>query len=33
VKKVNVDGEAVADNIFPFEAGKKDVKVEITLEG
>jgi cellobiose phosphorylase len=32
VKKVTVDGKAVAGNVVPFEAGKKVVKVEITLE-
>jgi cellobiose phosphorylase len=32
VKKVTVDGKAVAGNVIPFEAGKKVVKVEITLE-
>jgi hypothetical protein len=32
VKKVTVDGKSVAGNVIPFEAGKKVVKVEITLE-
>ena len=32
VKKVTVDGKAVAGNVVPFEASKKVVKVEITLE-
>ena len=32
VKKVTVDGKAVTGNVVPFEAGKKVVKVEITLE-
>jgi cellobiose phosphorylase len=32
VKKVTVDGKQVAGNVIPFEAGKKVVKVEITLE-
>jgi cellobiose phosphorylase len=32
VKKVTVDSKAVADNVIPFEAGKKVVKVKITLE-
>jgi cellobiose phosphorylase len=32
VKKVTVDGKAVAGNVVPFVAGKKVVKVEIALE-
>jgi cellobiose phosphorylase len=32
VKQVTVDGKKVAGNVVPFEAGKKSVKVEITLE-
>jgi len=32
VKKVVVDGKEIAGNVIPFEAGKKIVKVEITLE-
>jgi hypothetical protein len=32
VKKVTVDGKALAGNVFRFEAGKKVVKVEITRE-
>ena len=32
VKKVVVDGKAIPGNVIPFEAGKKIVKVEITLE-
>ena len=32
VKQVTVDGKKVAGNVIPFEAGKKVVKVEITLE-
>ena len=32
VKKVTMDGKAVASKVFPFEAGKNVVNVEITLE-
>jgi cellobiose phosphorylase len=32
VKSVTVDGKKVAGNVIPYEAGKKTVKVEITLE-
>jgi cellobiose phosphorylase len=31
-KSVTVDGKKVAGNVIPYEAGKKIVKVEITLE-